>query len=605
MGLHIPVKRVPRTAVPRAVTHTVTKPKSTNLSLIPVAAPVWDETRFASLVANVPGAVYRRALTTDWEMESMSPGIGRLCGYPPSDFVGDPPVRTYASVIHPDDREMVEREVDAAIARHEPFELDYRIVHLDGELRWVHERGRGVFGPDGAVLYLDGAILDDSERRRLEQQLEHVAYHDSLTGLPNRALFQDHVELAIARVSRHGGTVAVLFVDLDEFKLVNDSFGYSVGDTLLCDVAARLRTAARATDVVARQGGDEFMVLITEPPRADGERTATEAACRLAERLLDALAEPASVAGVDVPVAASVGISVFPTDASTADDLLKRADVAMYQAKGAGRNGYQLYVDDEGAAMTRLSLAARLHGAAERDEFVLHYQPLVELNTGRMVGTEALIRWRDPNRGLIAPGEFIPLAESTGLIEPISHWVINEACRQSSEWRRQGLDLFMSVNLPARFWELTVMGRVLDTIRSFGLNPSSIMVEITESAAMANPEHNEAIISKLRERGLRVAIDDFGTGHSSLSRLNQMLVNTLKIDMSFVRDVPKDPKASSLVAGIIQLAHSLGLTALAEGVETPEQRKFLIDHGCPLGQGYHFSRPIPAAEIPEYAVQHP
>jgi diguanylate cyclase (GGDEF)-like protein/PAS domain S-box-containing protein len=538
-------------------------------------------------------------------MEFMSPGIEGLCGFPASDFLGDPPTRTYASIIHPDDREMVEREIDAAVARHEPFMLDYRVIHVDGEVRWVHERGRSSFAPDGTVLYLDGAILDHSERRRLEERLEHLAYHDPLTGLPNRALFHDQVELAIARVSRHGGTVAVLFIDLDEFKLVNDSFGHSVGESLLCDVAERLRTAVRATDVVARQGGDEFMVLIDEPPAPNDEWCAARAACRLAERICEALSEPVSVAGVEVSVAASIGITSFPADGSTADDLLKRADVAMYQAKAAGRNGYRMYVDDDDAAMTRLSLAARLRGAPERDEFVLHYQPLVELKSGRMVGTEALIRWRDPDRGLIPPGEFIPLAESTGLIEPVSNWVIKEACRQSSEWRRQGLDLFMSVNLPARFWELTVMGRVLDTVRSFGLDPNSVMVEITESDAMADPERNEALIGKLRERGLRVAIDDFGTGHSSLARLNQMLVNTLKIDMSFVRDVPDDANASSLVAAIVQLAQSLGLTALAEGVETPEQREFLIDHGCPLAQGYHFSRPVPAADIPDYALRHP
>jgi EAL domain-containing protein (putative c-di-GMP-specific phosphodiesterase class I) len=276
----------------------------------------------------------------------------------------------------------------------------------------------------------------------------------------------------------------------------------------------------------------------------------------------------------------------------------------MYQAKAAGRNGFRLYADDGDAAVVRLSLAGRLRGAAEREEFVLHYQPLVELSTGCMVGAEALIRWRDPGRGLVAPGEFIPIAESTGLIETITDWVVAEACRQNGAWARQGLDVFVSINVPARFWEPTAMGRMLDTIRSFGLDPSSVMVEITESAAMANPERNEAIISKLRERGLRVAIDDFGTGYSSLTRINQMLVSTLKIDRSFVRDVPDDPHAASLVAGIIQLSRTLGLTPLAEGVETREQREFLIDQGCSLAQGFLFSRPVPPEGIWDYAQRH-
>jgi diguanylate cyclase (GGDEF)-like protein/PAS domain S-box-containing protein len=567
-------------------------------------APLWDEERWASLVANVPGAVYRCALTSDWDMEYMSPGIESICGYPASDFLSTPPARTYASIIHPEDRALVEREVDAAVENLAPFELDYRIIAADGQVHWVHERGRGIFGVDGTVQYLDGAIFDTTERKRLEQRLEHLAYHDPLTELPNRAMFRDHVELAIAGAERHGGTVAVLLIDLDDFKLVNDSFGHPIGDTLLCDVAARLCQVARSTDVVARQGGDEFMVLVSEPPRPDTDWSARDAALQLADRIHGALSMPVEVAGIDVAVGTSIGIATLRADAATADELMKCADVAMYDAKAVCGNATRVYVDDDDAAMRRLSLAGRLRGALERSEFVLHYQPLVELESGRMVGAEALIRWQDGEGGLIAPNDFIPIAERTGLIEPISDWVVNEACRQSAEWRRAGLDLYTSINLPARLWEPTAMGRVLDTISNFGLNPSSMMVEITESDAMADPERNEAIISKLRARGLRVAIDDFGTGHSSLARLNQMLVSVLKIDRSFVRDLPDDPAAAGLVAAIIQLAHSLGLTALAEGVETDGQRRFLVDHGCALGQGYLFSRPVPATEIPLYAAGH-
>jgi diguanylate cyclase (GGDEF)-like protein/PAS domain S-box-containing protein len=563
---------------------------------------VWDAAQFGSLVANVPGAVYRCAPTSDWDMEFMSAEIEAICGYPSSEFVERPTARSYASVIHCDDRDRVERDVLDALARREPFVLDYRLIHADGEVRWVHERGRGVFTPDGEVLYLDGAIFDHTDRKRLEQQLEHLAYHDFLTDLPNRASFYHHVEVAIARSQRHGGFTAVLFVDLDDFKLVNDCFGHIVGDELLCKVAERLRSVLRDTDVIARQGGDEFLVVIWEPERAEDEGHAAERASTLARRIQSAISAQLVVAGVEVSISASVGIALYPAHASAVDDLLKCADIAMYQAKEAGRNAHRQYRDPGDAPMAQLSMAGRLRRAVDNYEFVLHYQPMVELTSGRMVGAEALIRWNDPKHGLVAPGQFIELAERTGLIEPISRWVISEACRQSVEWKRLGLDVCVSINLPARFWEPTAIGSVLDTIESFGLSPSRLMVEITESAAMASPNRNDAIIDMLENRGLSIAIDDFGTGHSSLARLNQLHVNTLKIDRTFVRDVPEDAHAATLVSAIIQLAHTLGLTPLAEGVESAAQRQFLIEQGCRYAQGFYFSRPVPAEQIPAYAA---
>jgi diguanylate cyclase (GGDEF)-like protein/PAS domain S-box-containing protein len=564
---------------------------------------VRDEDQFRSLVANVPGAVYRCALSSDWEMEFMSDEVEQICGHPASDFIGMPPARPYASVIHPDDREMVEQAVDEAVGRREAFVIDYRVLHASGEVRWVHERGRAVFGQDGSVLFLDGAIFDHTAQKQLEEQLEHLAYHDSLTGLPNRTLFREHVELALNRAKRRTETVAVLFIDLDDFKLVNDSFGHQIGDQLLCQVAEKLRAVARATDVIARQGGDEFLILMADLPPLGAESPPAEHASKLAQRIGDAFNEPISLHGTDVYVSASVGISLYPQDATSADDLLKRADVAMYTAKDTGRNGYELYTDDGTDAIDRLSLAARLHRATRDNQFVLHYQPLVELQTGRMVGAEALLRWRDPKQGtLIPPAEFIPLAERTGLIAEISEWVINEACRQNASWHADGLDICVSINLPARFWQPTAMRSILATVESFGLNPNRLMIEITETTAMADPRRNEAIISELRERGLRVAIDDFGTGHSSLARLNQMLVNTLKIDRSFVGDLPHDPQAAVLVTSIIQLAHSLGLQPLAEGIETDAQRDFLLQHGCTLGQGFYYSPPVPPEQIPTFAA---
>jgi diguanylate cyclase (GGDEF)-like protein/PAS domain S-box-containing protein len=563
------------------------------------AAPLWDESQFGSLVANVPGAVYRCAVTSDWDMEYLSDEIEAICGYPASDFLARPPIRSYASVIHPDDRDRVEHDVSEALGRQEPFALEYRVVDAAGEERWVHERGRGVFGPEGEVLFLDGAIFDHTGRKRLEKQLEHLAYHDFLTGLPNRASFQEHVEVAIARSRRHGGFTAVLFVDLDDFKLINDCFGHVVGDELLRKVAERLRSVLRATDVVSRQGGDEFQVVICEPDHVEGE--ATELVETLARRIEDAITAPLLVAGVEVCISASIGIALYPADAATVDDLLKCADIAMYQAKEGGRSTHRRYTDPGDAPMAQLSMAGRLRRAIDNGEFVLHYQPMVELSSGRMVGAEALIRWNHPQEGLVQPGSFIELAERTGLIEPISNWVISEACRQNAEWQRMGLDICVSINLPARFWEPTAIGAVLDTIERFGLSPRRLMVEITESAAMASPGRNAAIIDMVHNRGLAIAIDDFGTGHSSLSRLNQLHVSTLKIDRTFVRDVPGDKHAATLVAAIIQLAHTLGLTPLAEGIETHAQRKFMIENGCYFGQGFHFSRPIPAEQIPAFA----
>jgi diguanylate cyclase (GGDEF)-like protein/PAS domain S-box-containing protein len=563
---------------------------------------MWDEQWLRTLVANIPGAIYRCAFKSDWEMLFMSKEIETISGYPASDFVGNE-ARTYESVIHPDDRAAVEEEVGARVAEREAFVLEYRVVRADGEVRWVHEQGRAVFDEEGAVRFLDGAIFDVTDRKGLEEQLEHLAYHDSLTDLPNRVLFRDHVERAIARARRSGDGVAVLFIDLDDFKLVNDSFGHAVGDELLREVARRMRAMVRDADVVARQGGDEFLVLIADIRDADGESkedVARAAASALAQRIRDVLAVPMVLSGVEVDVSASIGISTHPHDAEDADALLKGADVAMYEVKANGRDGHGVCTPTDGGALARLSLAGRLRRAVEREEFVLHYQPLVELASGQMLGVEALIRWQHPERGLLGPAEFIPLAERTGAIVRVSEWVIEEACRQSREWRAAGLDLYVSVNLPARFWRLTAMQAVLETIESFGVSPNQLMIEITESAAMEHPENNEAIIEELRRRGIALAIDDFGTGHSSLARLNQLAFTTLKIDRSFIADLPHDPGAAVLVRSIIQLALSLGLHPVAEGIETAEQRAFLLEHGCAFGQGYYFSRPLPAAEIAGY-----
>jgi diguanylate cyclase (GGDEF)-like protein/PAS domain S-box-containing protein len=568
---------------------------------------MWDTNRLEALISNVPGAIYRCSPESDWAMQFLSDEIEAISGHPAAEFIGSA-VRTFASVIHADDREMVEHCVGVALERHDAFELEYRLVHADGSTRWVYERGRGIFDAAGEVRFLDGAIFDITARKQAEERLSYLAYHDALTGLPNRTLFQEHLATAIATADRTGVPAAVLYADLDDFKLINDNFGHGVGDRLLIEVARRLRRVTRAGDIVARQGGDEFLVLVTggrEARASTAEATAAmrDSAGRIAAKLRDALTQPFLLGDVELYVTASVGASIYPDDAGSAETLLKHADVALYAAKDAGRDGFQLYRPTDRDPSRELSLAGRLRHAARRDELALHYQPLVSLRDRRIVGAEALIRWHDPERGLLAPADFLPIAERTGLIRPLTDWVVDEACRQSREWRNSGHDLFVSVNLPPAFWRPTAMRQVMSTIDAFGLNADRMMMEITEQAAMAPVADLEPVLAELHARGLRLAIDDFGTGHSWLGRLSQLQVSTLKIDRSFIADVPGDSGASVLVQTMINLSRSLGLQCLAEGIETEEQLAFLIHHGCPLGQGFLFGRPVPAAGFTEHLVR--
>ena len=557
----------------------------------------WDSDRLGALVTNVPGAIYRCSPSFDWAMEFISETIEPITGYPPAEFVHNH-VRTYASVIHPDDRERVEEVVTEALGRRAPFELEYRVLHVDGSLRWVLERGQGIFDEHGEVAFLDGVICDITARKLAEDRLAFLAYHDPLTGLPNRMLFREHLDVALRRAARAGASVAVCFVDLDGFKLVNDSFGHAVGDDLLIEVAARLGNVVRDQDVVARQGGDEFLILLADlPTGVAGGRSAVDVAVTVATAIRAALQQPIGLSEAEIAVNASVGISVYPNDAADADALLKHSDIAMYLAKEQGRNDHAIYVSDGRDYRRQLSLASRLGAAIGNGELVLHYQPLVDLGNGSIVGAEALVRWQDSERGLIPPGDFIPIAERTGLIRPLSDWVIDQACKQTAAWAAEGLDLYVSINLPASFWRPTMIRHVLDTIESFGLNPNRMMVEITESAMLSNDRVTAPILEELHSRGLKVAVDDFGTGHSSLSRLTQMHVTTLKIDRAFIADLPANENAAVLVRSIIQLAHNLGLQPLAEGIETPAQAAFLTRHGCSLGQGFLYSPAVPADQF--------
>jgi diguanylate cyclase (GGDEF)-like protein len=456
--------------------------------------------------------------------------------------------------------------------------------------KWQHER----------ALLLQVETLENVVAARTEnleaanRQLRHLATHDALTGLPNRVLLDDRLAQAMAHANREGQPFALLVVDLDRFKLINDSLGHRTGDVVLDEVSRRLSSVVRDIDTVARTGGDEFIMVISPSG-------APEDAVAIAHRAKDALRAAMNASGVELHVTCSVGVAYYPTDAHSADSLIARADAAMYCAKQRGRNNVQCFAAGmDAVTVGRVSLESDLHAAITARQFELHYQPKPDMESGDVYSAEALIRWRHPQRGLIAPDDFIPLAEECGLINEIGAWVLGEACRQCAEWQRGGLPaLRVAVNVAATQFR---RGDLLDVIRgaldSAGLEPRFLEIELTESAVMTNPEESAAILEQLSRMGVLVSVDDFGTGYSSISYLRRFPIDKLKIDRSFVRDLDCEVDAS-IVQAIISLAHSLRLKVVAEGVETPEQLKFLRSLGCDQYQGFHFSPPLPANQFAE------
>ena len=672
-----------------------------------------------TLLANLDGMVYRCRDDDDWTMEFVSDGCLALTGYQPRDLLFNAAI-SYENITHPDDRKVVRDTIGDCLAVKRRFELEYRIVRADGAVRWVWERGVGIYNaeggldalegfvqdvtarkeadqalleaerryrsifenaiegvfqstPDGAYLAVnpalariygykspedlivslrdirhqlyveperrtefmklmaefgsvsnfesrvyrrDGEIIwisenaravhDDAnalvfyegtveaitERKLYEAEIRHQATHDALTGLPNRTMLHNYLQRAIQSARQKGMLTAVVFVDLDQFKYINDSLGHQVGDELLKTVAQRLVSCVRESDMVARQGGDEFVLVLQHQP---DEANITE----VLQRILNAVSRPWLAGEREFLITCSIGVSRCPTDGRDVETLLKNADLAMYKAKELGRNNFQYFARWMDTQISnRLEMLVSLRRALDRDEFRLYYQPKISMATGHIIGAEALIRWLVPEQGMVPPDRFIPFAEETGLIVPIGEWVLRTACAQNKAWQDAGLaPIPVAVNLSPRQLDQSLPEFVRQVLAESCLAASWLELEITENVVMKDAEKTVATLNALKRLGLQISVDDFGTGYSSLSYLRRFPVDALKIDKSFVRDIALDSDSAAIVKAVISLGHILNLRVVAEGVEDEEQYRFLLKNGCDEVQGYYFGKPVPAEDF--------
>ncbi|HEU0248850.1 MAG TPA: EAL domain-containing protein [Gaiellaceae bacterium] len=548
------------------------------------------EVRYRTLVEQLPLAIYIDRVDPSSSNIYSSPQLESMLGYSADEWVSDPLL--FVELLHPDDRERVLAAHARMHATSEALHVEYRLKARDGRWVWVQDEARVV--EDGTQRVVQGYLLDITARREAEEQLRHQAFHDPLTGLANRALFTNRVHHALVVRAHEHGQVAVLFLDLDDFKAVNDGLGHLAGDALLRAVGVRLRASLPPSLTVARMGGDEFAILVEEPNGAS-------AALDAAERVTVAFQRPFDVDGREVFVTASVGIAV----GDDADELLRCSDVAMYGAKASGKAQYVVYAArmDEHFG-DRLELVADLRRARIAEEFVLHYEPVVDLATGAVLGVEALVRWRHPTRGLLEPVEFISLAEETGRIVDIGRWVLAEACRQTATWQKElplCRALAVSVNVSTR--QVRRPGLLEDVeaaLLASGLAPRALTLEITETVLARRRGEMTTILEEVTSRGVRLALDDFGTGYSSLSLLRDLPVHTLKVDRSFVHSIGAERRRAAFVRAIVELAEALDLTVVAEGIEEVGQVVALKRVGCRMGQGFHFAGPLPPLELESF-----
>ena len=518
-----------------------------------------------------------------------SPSTKRVLGYEPEEIVGT----SVFDLFHPDDAKAKRKLFAKFLDENSDSSVCYRIRHNDGRYVWLETTSDALHAMNGEIVEIVAVSRDITERKETEERLLYLANYDSLTGLPNRALFRDRLRRAIARAQRNDKRIGLLFLDLDRFKTINDSLGHHAGDQLLRGVAKRLKANGRKGDTIARLGGDEFTIILEDINDADDVAI-------VARKIIEFMEPSFKLDGHDVVVTPSIGITIYPDDCGDMRTLLKNADTAMYRSKEKGRNNYQFYTADMNAkAYEYLLLENNLRHALERGEFHLFYQPQMELHTQRVIGMEALLRWNHPEQGFLPPERFVPFAEETGLIIPIGEWVIRTACMEAMRWQQAGLSpLRVAVNLSMRqFRQKDFVEKVEQALAESGLPPKFLELEITESFLAHNVEHATAVLRRLHNLGVQLSIDDFGTGYSSLSYLKQFPLNTLKIDQSFVRDIPGDSDAAAITEAIIGLAQSLRLNVIAEGVESQDQVFFLRSRGCDHAQGYLFSEPMSADTV--------
>lgn len=576
----------------------ITASKSMEAAMQSAQQALLDEKERTQITLN---SISEAVLTTDLQgnVTYLNVVAEAMTGWPRKDAVGRPLAEVF-KVIDSETHETALNPAQRAIEEDRSIGLtmDSVLIRRDGSESTIEDSSTPIHNRNGQVT---GAVIvfhDVSQSRAMAQKMSHLAQHDFLTGLPNRLLLMERLSQAIGLAQRHHKQVALLFLDLDYFKHINDSLGHAVGDQLLQSVAHRLRAGVRSTDTVCRQGGDEFVILLTDIEQL-------EDVAHIAEKLLATLAAPQHIGGHELHVTLSIGISIYPDDGNDVDTVIQNADTAMYHAKANGRNNYQFFRADMNArAVRRQFVESSLRRALRQGEFLLHYQPKINLASGAITGTEALIRWRDPNLGLIYPEQFVLIAEECGLIVPIGQWVLREACTQVQSWLEAGLDAVpVAVNISAvEFRHENFLTGVARILKETGLAPNYLELELTETILMHNAEASAAVLKALKAMGVRLAIDDFGTGYSSLSYLKQFPIDTLKIDQSFLRDIATGTDDATILSAVIEMGRNLKQRVIAEGVETHEQLAFLRTQQCDEGQGFQFSQPLSAEDFASLLV---
>lgn len=538
-----------------------------------------------------------------WEMDvrnrvmTWSTAMYRLLMIDPSERI-IPTLHLLYHHIHPDDLESFRDAVETLLTSRSSFNRDIRMVTVTGESIYVNAQGDVEFSDDGAPIRITGTMMDISERKRAEHKIEQLAYFDPLTNLPNRSLLTDRLTQAISQATRERRRLAILFIDLDRFKTINDTLGHAAGDELLTVVARILQGCVRESDTVARLGGDEFVILLNSISSSDD-------ASVVAEKVNTALSSPIQLGETEIYTSASIGIAIYPDDGKDVATILKHSDSAMYQAKEQGRNTYQFFSTELNLRVHEsLLLETSLRRAIEQDQLFLVYQPQLDIRGGGLAGVEALVRWHHPDMGVLLPDRFIPIAEETGLIVPLGTWVLESACRQGMAWRAEGLPpLRIAVNVSARqFRDPDLVDTFVSILQRTGFPPSSLEIELTESTIMAFPEKSRDTLLDLKRIGISIAIDDFGTGYSSLACLRQFPIDRLKIDRTFVCDITNDPDGAVIVDAIIAMAHSLRMKVTAEGVEHPEHLEYLSSRNCDELQGFYLGRPLSPTDLRHFLL---